>query len=445
MRLKSELVELGYDLSRDVDISLVVVKDNNIIALSKGGRETQNIIISTHAYHSQKYPVPALEWVTCDILDKCRAIAKFYLDHLEHIALDYASVRELKKNAYLVGTDAMLEFSKTILQYINLTNIELAQWMNTMKSIVMKYIQVILLSVGKYEYTKEGLSLLISELYKHEFDTIGENCLWFLMRGKRGIFSEKVIVFLHTKYVEIIENYYESFKIDHITMFKGTLHNPTMLPIELYKEFLESPIHPTPLFTEVWEKTYGDTKLNDVFEIESSSDVDRAKLLKFFSSDVHERFIWENQRSPEWLRLLNYYTCGSHTKIIGLDMQSKYNLIRGSIVEMIICKSFVPEMIGLAGFTKIQIGLIVAGIEEKSNGCAPDLLLVSDDEIIPVELKCLCSGRKNGDYYRGLDLAKRQCSSVKNILTIPVIKRALIILSWFDGDDLHLECVLFNL
>jgi len=236
-RLTAELSELGYDVSRGLDISLVTIKENNIVALSKGGRETQNIIISTHMHHIQKYPVPALEWVTGDILDKCRAIAKFYLDHLEHIALDYASVRNKKKEVYTIGTDAILDFSKTILQYINMSNIESQQWVDTMKSIVMKYIQLIILSVGKYEYTKEGLAIMIDEMFKHEFETIGTNCLWFLTRGKRGAFSDKALEFLHSKYVKIIDDYYKSFQIKTIAIPKTDLANPTALPDELYHKF----------------------------------------------------------------------------------------------------------------------------------------------------------------------------------------------------------------
>lgn len=190
---------------------------------------------------------------------------------------------------------------------------------------------------------------------------------------------------------------------------------------------------------------YGDASINSIFEIRSSEEIDRINLLKFFSPEIYERFIWENQRSPEWLRLLDYFKCGSHTKTIGTDIVSKYNLIRGSITEMIICNSFDCKTIGLDKFSKIQIGLIVDGMTEKSNGCAPDLLLVSDDEIIPVEIKCLHSGRKNSDYYRGLDLAKRQCNSVKSILCTTVVKRGLILLSWFEEEQLFIESILFSL
>ena len=130
-------------------------------------------------------------------------------------------------------------------------------------------------------------------------------------------------------------------------------------------------------------------------------------------------------------------------------MQSKYNLMRGNIAEMMIDEILDPSMIGLDGFTKIQIGLVVKDITEKSIGCSPDMILVSEDEIIPVEIKSLHTSRKNNDYYRGLKLALRQCDGLVEILlsfgiTKSVINRKLVIISWFDDDFLELECILYH-
>lgn len=136
------------------------------------------------------------------------------------------------------------------------------------------------------------------------------------------------------------------------------------------------------------------------------------------------------------------YTCGNNSKEIPPGFEGKFNLIRGAIAEILICEHFIFE-----DFFKIQLGLLTTSTMAKSKACAPDLLLVNSNEIIPVEIKCLKSSKKNSDYYDSLDLAQKQCMSVKNIIDLfkkGLVKRKIIILSWFEDDRLEFDCCLIN-
>ena len=112
-----------------------------------------------------------------------------------------------------------------------------------------------------------------------------------------------------------------------------------------------------------------------------------------------------NQRSNEWLELIKFYCCGNSTGIIpftqGNYVKHYYNLIRGCIIELFIIHNLDFTSLLNVPVKKITVGLIVEkkGIKN-SHGCAPDLLLITQEqEIIPVEIKSLIGKPlKNADY-----------------------------------------------
>ena len=83
----------------------------------------------------------------------------------------------------------------------------------------------------------------------------------------------------------------------------------------------------------------------------------------------------------------------------------------------------------------MDVGIIID--EHKKISCSPDglLLFSSKKRVVPVEIKSLHSSIKNKDYYRGINLAKKQCMNVKNILNSSNITHYLIILSWYEPDS----------
>ena len=179
--------------------------------------------------------------------------------------------------------------------------------------------------------------------------------------------------------------------------------------------------------------------INSIFETQSTLPESRQEFLSLFGESHNENFIWVNQRSTTWLELLKFYKCGNNSKEIADGFAGKFNLIRGTIAEKLICSHFIFN-----DFKKIELGLLVENTKKGSKGCAPDLLIYNalTKEVIPVEIKCLKSNIKNADYYDCFILAQKQCESVKIILNTfvdSIVKRKIVILSWFSDSELEYE------
>uniref|UniRef100_A0A0G4GY24 Uncharacterized protein n=1 Tax=Chromera velia CCMP2878 TaxID=1169474 RepID=A0A0G4GY24_9ALVE len=452
-RLHREIREEGYEggESREYDISLVVEENGDIIASSKGSAETQNILLSTYRHHKQRYPPPRLNLVEVDIGEKLRVIAKFIADRLEFLMGKDAYVkkeRERKKAKYKEGMEALLEYSRTLLpEFIPFSEDE--HWVDSMKSLVLKYAQLVLLSHRETEYTKAGVAERIKTLTSIE---IGAGCEWFLFRGKRGAYSWKSLEFLHEEYCRLIDEHAKKFVESLTTISVPSLPNPTRLPESLFRSFLGSPLVPTDAFEDQWNSSFGcRSEINAQFPIECMGEEEAQNLLPV---SLLRHFIFITQRSQEWLKLLTFYTCGKNSKNIGEAFESKYNLIRGSVTELLVTHLFDPTTVeGLEGgndLVKCQMGFIVEepGVEG-SPGSAPDLFLIGRNRIVPVEIKTLKSGKKNGDYNRGIDLAQRQCKGTRDILRKVGggevrIDQGLILLAWYESDQLCMKSLVFD-
>lgn len=435
-RLKSEIYdELEYDRSKQLDINLITVKNKNVTSLLKGGKETQNMILATYTLHKQKYDCPELDFVHVDILEKCRAIAKFYIDHLENISLNYESIRDRKKESYS-STFEMLEFSKEIVKYIDFDNLgNSALWFDDMKSLTVKLVQIILLKNRIYEYTKSEMANKISK-----FGFEKEEVLWYLFRGKKGSRSRDCFENFHKSYVKILEDYFANISQYN---FKICLKDITTYSNHSkYNLFFDSPNCASDEFEDQWNENFGDSSVNSVFVLNSTKLENRNNILKFFDNEFHENFIWINQRNEEWLSLLKFYVCGNNSKEIPCGFEGKFNLIRGTIAEILVSDHFSFE-----DFEKISLGLLVESTKKGSKGCAPDMILVNGTEIIPVEIKCLRSGTKNSDYYDSLDLAQKQCNGIKNIIDgfhSGLVRRKIVIISYFENCFFNYETNVIN-
>lgn len=439
LRMINELTEIGYDIDKLViDINYIVIENKNVIAMSKGGNEIQNMILSTYDLHKQKYECPDLNYVAVSKFEKIRCISKYMLDNMEYISNKYD--KNIKIELYNEGTVSIIKHSKKLLDYLSFNILDL-KWKDVIKSLVMKYIQLILMTDNIYEYTKLELAKKISLYY--DDPNLEKYAKWYLFRGsiEDSVFSEMFLTLLHNKYVEIVNEYLNEIKPTHDSIDKSEIISKiTKFPFVL--EFVNSPHSVTADFIEKWKTyEYDNMSLNEMFIIKSGDDICRNDILKILEEKNKNKFIWIDQRSSEWLYYLTYYVCGKNSKIIIDTIEAKYNLIRGSLTEHIINELYDFNKIpGLEKFKKCNVGLIVENKEIKgSRGCSPDMLLYSDDEIIPVEIKCLTSNIKNHDYFRGLELAKRQCNNVKDILNDVSVKRNLILLTYWTNDKLMIE------
>lgn len=450
LRLITELSSLGYNVNREIDINLICLDQNgDTIASSKGGTETQNIILMTHKYHKQMYPIPMMTFVEVDPFEKIEVICKFILDKLEFITIDYDAVRDRKTEVYKQFMEHKLLFCEEIVDQIQtnipLTNIQNRQkWHDTMKSLTMKIIQLVLLLDQKYQYTK--MELVDScGIYFPELVTAQSNALYFLFRGtKGGDCSGEFIKIIYNRYLKIVRDHLNEMNQHDMDIFMelDDIQNVTTLSNTLFTEFKRNPLTYSNEFMTEFVGTYGNTSINSQFEIEVSDEATISRINQLLPSSITDHFVWINQRSPEWLNLLKYYKCGKNTGAIGSEFESKYNLIRGAISELIVMKYFDPSVYfkSLNEIIKCSVGLLVKKKEANADGCAPDMLLVmvnehNEVEIVPIEIKSLKSSmiEKNSSYYRELKLAKKQLQSVKQILDdTSLIQRGLIILSYIN-------------
>lgn len=470
-RLESDLTKLGYDLARGVDAVILIHYFDRIIAMSKGGNMIGNVITNTYEHHKQMYTCPNINHVPSDRMDMLKVLSKFILDNLEYLVEDYTqssllgkSIHKEKMESYTEGNDSMVLYSFGLLKHFHLTapSNHAEKWTNVMKSLVMKMIQFRLLKNDEYCFTKKGLCDALDTIYPGR-DNIGKNAEWFLFRGKSGEFSDQLIPFLYTEYVsygkQVIEDWERRMTPIVKQYDRSSLVNPTQITDELFTEFVKSPYKYTDRFQELWDKSteeqpsgkeHGNDSINSQFIIDCSTPEEQQEFESRLTLTLqagqptrqdNSNFIWIPQRVPEWLHLLKFYVCGHSSQVIdNTNMTSKYNLIRGAITELVVMDILNPNDVGLGDFKKYSPGLIVKERGVRSPGCAPDLLLQNPSgEIIPVEIKCLKSNAKNGDYYRSHSLAISQCQRVKEILDKSVIKRCCIIFSWFVEDKLTEE------
>jgi len=429
-RLKIELSSIGYDLSRTIDINLLSIEDGRCIGKTKGGEEITNIIIKTYQYHNQLYDLPKLNIIDVKLIDRLKSISKFIITYIKNVVdkINYINFREEKNKIFMSGTDEIIKYSIYLIDHINLKE-HTRDWYDFMKSLTMKIIQLILLfESNDYIYTKKELANCLD---RYNYNT--DNALYLLYRGKYGVFSLEDTIKLFDYYKNTVIKYYKNINCIKISIPKNTIKNTTKLNDELFNLFIQSPNKV--LNKEKWNNI----DINNLFLIEPTE----IKSIDLDDNIIDKHFIQISQRSDEWKKLIKYYQCGrnSHDNIKP-TIDGMYNLLRGALTEAILINIFNPETIELYGWTKINVGLLVEEKDkEKSRGCSPDLILIKDKKIIPVEIKTLQSSIHNSDFYNKIDLATRQLESVENILGKDIVINKLIIIAYWK-EELVIECYL---
>jgi len=400
-QLKEQLSKIGYDIKREIDINTIYIKDSNVMLVGKGGLEIQNMILMTYQYHKQAYPCPVNGLIKLNLKDKILIVSKFILDHLKVLIgkEEYQSIRTERRGAYQ-GQWNRVVFATKVFDKIKLINTN--DWMDTMKSLTMKMIQLILLEHDDMEYTKRQMAVKFNKIYEGQY----EHIIWFLLRGKEGTFNQLTIELMAREFKRIVDDF-EIETIEWKLLTLNTMDNPTLLSDNLFQEFIKSPFEPTLLFVSEFIKVCPNRSINQMFPI-LCNNADK------LPENILNKAILVSQRSKEWLGLLSYYTCGTNSGLIpyeGNDWVSfYYNLIRGAIVEqMVIHNCDFSNWFSGQTIDKITVGLLVESKEQGSNGIAPDLLLMVNKEIIPVEIKCIVGKPvDNADYRRSIKLARKQ-------------------------------------
>lgn len=441
-RLQICLTGLGYDISVGIDLNLIYIDPQTqmITASTKGDIETQNIINATWIHHKQimndestlpfalvLHPVRNVEFTPDVLRQRLRTMAKYILDYAEDIVLDYKSFRPIKMTLYSGGGNKMMSFVKDICKYLSANPSVI--WHDRFKSIIMKIIQIIMIyKHNRCVYTKIELAESMNDI------NFIDGALWYLFRGKKGIYDPLLLPYLMIQYGIIVDKVLTQDNIiiqiyDQQVMEQSVTTHSTypdcMKDMVLLRNFINHPIKYSQEFEQLWLSTYYQAAINEMFPIKSSNPVEFKKTYIGFPDAMRvfdQCIIWIDQRSPDWLhRLKNKYKCGKCSKVIENTFDARYNLIRGSIIEQLCMHLFDPKSIkGFERATKWITGFIVEADQIGAYGFAPDLFLMIDSnppEFVLVEIKAMKSSNINSDYYRSIDLASSQVKSGKEILS----------------------------
>jgi hypothetical protein len=465
-RFMEELTELGYDPGKKIDVSLISRDEKGWFVFKKGGKELQNILIYTYNVHKQKYPLITDEEVTIDILNKCMTVFKYILDNLEIlIPLNtYRELRDERIQAYSGGY-ARIDFAINSYQYFILDPLE---WNKSVwKTLMVKLIQLVVLHSGMFKeseefrtlyFQKEGLAKLFRIYCKRHLPDLDlepavDLVTKMLLRipfEESDVYNTDVIDVLHKKLFSIIQEF--DFPLQDWPVQKldvESLPNPTPVSDELYALYKVNPVDMTEDFCSKWIETFEDTRIDTRFQEELLG----LDTLEAFHPKVFANTEIVKQRSAKWKELLTFYTCGNNTGVNELPedltpeqiITARSNLLMGCFGECIVASGYDFTKL-VSEFTKVNVGMVVneKGIENSPGSC-PDLLLVNEKEIVPVEIKMINGEPKdNKNYFRSFSLAKKQvegCGEILNHSMPGVSTRGIMILTWVykKGDVWHYD------
>lgn len=391
----------NFTFTNDIvyDINVVLISDGIVVRTKKGSMAlTNNIIYYTFTEHDQILKeCPVKRPVELDIHKMIHLLISTIMTGRSSIAPALYLKDRYKSEIYSIRDTYFI----TILNEYEPN----ADNKDQMKSIVMKFCQIILYSHREEEYQKMKLAYKTAEHLECSSDGI----LYHLTRGLKGKYDplllERLIIEYHNIFTPLTWN---DFRIN--------TENPCFkLSEELFKMFLDSPDVCTDQFIQLYIRLYGNS-FHDLFLLPTSKFAD-------FPVWIREHILCIEQRSDEWRQLYNYYTNGGtvlSNDIVSLDdtivppimsgsfIENYYNLFRGAIAEMMIMNSNHE-------FKALTVGMIVRNIQEKGSiASCPDMLYVDEEEnIYPVEIKCIVGTKSE---FRAINLARKQLQKSLTII-----------------------------
>lgn len=442
--ITDETLNLGGDLLDKMregllDINYVTLDPTgNIDALSKGSRETQNMVLATYHLHPQKYPILFRNSISFDRIDKVRGIIKYVIDHSE-VLTDIAAgnVHTSRRQFYSSDMDNRIDQIATL----KIIDTGHSSFTECIKSLVVKCIQLIIYPAGIY--TKKQLAAaipgmesdLLDMLYRMAFHPKTFNSLW-----------QRVLYILDESKLRYKPFYTTALNVIGTKIFTDTL----------VSEFAKSTLVPTEMFIDTWIAEYKGTWIVEYKGTHLTSTLDTLNELSMTNghigtlplslhSSVTDRIMMAIPRSPEWLNLLKTYKCGRNSGLVPISplssmrdvIAARYNLVRGIIVETAILQKVEWGKI-IPGAVPFTIGMIVASTVPGSRGCCPDLLLYTDEGIIVVEIKCIV-GNSNSNFERAIDLATKQINTARELLGEASASKGIFALARCIGNTITLE------
>lgn len=441
------LLDLSYIHSivgsdKTIDISQIVVKNNEIVLSSKGSaKETQNMVYYTYDNHKQYCPpIFKNSTINVDIFDRVTHVSKFTLDKLEELDINtYIKYKDMKKILYQDQIIRVRTINDILSAYI-ITNLN-----SILKSICVKIFQTII-CINRPEkipsmYSKIPLAQEIASIYG--FDS--EYIVALITRGKYGIVDmdqiNKCFQIIIKDFIEITENILLDFTFLQDNMKYSVNLQPSDI---LSQQYLLSPTVPTQQFIDTMQQITPDMNLSKVF-IGSTNYNDVKDFLD--TTFVESKIELAIPRSDEWLQLLTYYKTGKHTGLVLFTgstfndwVVTYYNLCRGCISENLIIDYCDFSKILSLDVVKFTCGLLVDSKIMGARACAPDLLLIekTSKKIIPVEIKSIVGKAEySSSFARDIKLARLQLMNAKELLGSYYYGFGLIIIMFSHNHEIR--------
>ena len=423
--IEKGIASLGYSSSRAFDITLVFVDDRgNICETSKGSTpDTHNMIFNTHMYHRQQDACFIDHPVHVHMIDKLRATSKYIADYLEYfIGKEEYVIERMARRASYATYWGRVEYPASVIHKIIYPDNISYSHLSRLKALTMKFIQLFLLNRGECCYTKKELSIKAGELFPELEDA--EEIAYSLLT--RQIHAKALVLYgiMIENYKNIVEKVRDEYDWISLDADLG-INLPEIIP-ELLAEFIKSPDTPTERFKILFRENYDIDNINQSF-------IHPTFGIEYLPYDIADRTLLCDQRSPEWLDAMKFYLCGKSGGVVdkeGDPIVTRYNLIRGCLMELVM--AYAVDYTGIPSLEKTHkcnIGLIVEEKDIKlSPGVAPDLLLLDEDSITVVEMKCFMGipGEETSDFRRACKLANAQLHSAEKIIGVDCQKLFVI-------------------
>lgn len=405
--VKQKLASIGYDVSRPIDINVCCKEHGNLQMMLHGGKETQNIIYHTYKFHKQIDPCIVDKTIEIIKFDKIIATAKFILDNFDKFVDDkvYKVENRNRKIAYcghwtkisyvidLMQNNLMLKYSDSI------------DWLNRMKSLTMKIVQIILAEQDIYLYSKDELIDKMCELFGNE---LYNGLSYLLFYGTEGYYDQKVVDYLFNQFCSIAINYEPSEpEWQEIPVnFNGSI------PVNdiIVQEFFNSPMEQTQKLKDFMKGK----SVNEMFIIPCVG--------KEHLKSIEQYCIFVDQRTRDWLEFNKKY---SHSLSCVPQWIGYYHMIRANIMEMfcIFHSDFSQLFPNAKSIERATVGYLI----KDDIGIAPDMILNVDGVLYPVEIKCLIGNNHNSDHRRAIELAKKELKTCSDIIGENGINKGILL------------------
>lgn len=189
-KLKKELEEFGYDITKNIDETLVYIRDTVMNVLTVTTFEIDKIIFETYKYHKQKYVLPNIIVRPVNIKEKYDAIFVFYRVMKDLLCVKDKIPKVKKIDFYENNLHEIIDYDKC----------EDIEWKNAMKILIVRYCQFIATKIedeNYNKYKKRDLAYLVAKKLGLDQDDI----LYFLFRGTIGTLNKNLVDIFH-KYVK---------------------------------------------------------------------------------------------------------------------------------------------------------------------------------------------------------------------------------------------------